>query len=126
MAISRTPVFYSGASSTGRSAPDLSGGTAAGRLYDAHVAEFPPGTAYTFGTNATTPMPNGGGTATHLIAIDGATGALTSTAIALSAPIVMATNTGIFSGAGRIGVHNGTRAYVILMPSGAVADLGAM
>jgi hypothetical protein len=126
IAVSASQVFYTGDGATGRFGLDLSGGTSVGRQYDALVSELTTGTVYTFGSSATTPLPYGGGTATHLILIDGATGALTTTAIPLSPPLSMPSGTGIFAGAGRIGVHNGTRAYVILMPSGTVVDLGAM
>jgi hypothetical protein len=128
IAVSSTSVFYTGDSATGRFALDVSGGVSVGRQYDAIVSELTTGTVYTFGSSASTPIPNGGGTATHLILIDGMTGALTTTAITLSTPIVLGNQSGFFAGAGRLGVHNGSgnRAYVILMPSGTVVDLGAM
>jgi Stigma-specific protein, Stig1 len=129
IAVSRAQAFYTGDSATGRFAiADVSGGVSVGRQYDALIGELSSGTVYTLGTSATTPLPYGGGTVTHLIQIDGSTGALTTTAIALSRSVVLGANSGIFSGAGRIGLHDGTanRAYVVLLPSGAVADLGAM
>jgi hypothetical protein len=126
IAVSRTRAFYTGDSSTAHFALDVSGGTRIGRLYDAMVSELTSGTVLTFGSSATAPL-GSGGTATHLIEIDGSTGALTTRSITLSRSIVMSSgSTGIFAGAGRIGVLASGRAFVVLMPSGTVVDLGAM
>ncbi|HEX4933488.1 MAG TPA: hypothetical protein VFV33_09935, partial [Gemmatimonadaceae bacterium] len=103
---------------------DLSGGAGVGRQYDALVSNLRTGKVYTFASSATTPLPFGGGTATHLIEVDGATGALTSTSIALSPAITMGSGSGLFSGYERAGVHTGTRFFHIQFPSGAVTDLG--
>ena len=128
IAISSTNVFYTGDSATGRFGLDLSGGASVGRQYDALVSELSTGTIYTFGSSATTPIGNGGGAASHLIQINGSTGALTSTAIALSTTIMLGNQSGFFAGSGRVGVHNGAgnRAYVVLLPAGTVVDLGTM
>jgi hypothetical protein len=127
IAVSPTNVFYTGDSATGRFAlANLAGGVGVGRQYDALVSNLRTGQVFTFGTSASVPMPFGGGTATHLIEISGATGALTRNAIALSTPIAMPNgNTGIFSGYDRMGVHTGSRFFHIL-GNGVVADLGAM
>lgn len=125
--VSSTSVFYSGDSRTGRFALDLSAPTMLGTRYEAMVSDIASGTLYTLGTSATTAVPFGGGVVTHLIQIDGLSGALTTTAITLSRSINVGNNTGIFSGRRAIGLHEGTnRAYVIELPSGMVRDLGAM
>jgi hypothetical protein len=126
IAVSDSQVFYTGDSATARFAlANLAGGIGVGRQYDALVGNLRTGKVYTFGTSATVPMGQGG-TATHLIEINGATGALTTTAIALSTPIAMPANTtGIFSGYDRFGVHTGSRFFHI-MPNGTVRDMGAM
>ncbi len=127
IAVSNTNVFYSGDSATGRfSLTDLSGGTNVGRIYDAMVGNLRTGKVYTFGASATTPITYGGGTATHLIEIDGATGALTAVSIPLSSAIALPSGTGIFSGFDRVGVHTGTRFFHIALPTGRVTDLGAV
>ncbi|MBI5513696.1 MAG: hypothetical protein HY909_07995 [Deltaproteobacteria bacterium] len=127
IAVSRSRVFYTGDSTTARFNLDLSSPAGVGRQYDAITSELTSGTVLTFGSSATAPLPNGGGTATHLIEIDGDTGALTTRSVTLSRSIAMTSgSTGIFAGAGRIGVLAGGRAFVVLMPSGTVVDLGAM
>ncbi len=126
IAVSNTNVFYTGDSATGRfSLTNLSGGTNVGRQYDAMVSNLRTGKVYVFGSSAAAPIGYGGGTATHLIEIDGATGALTSSVIALSSPVAMSYGTGLFSGYDRLGVHTGTRFVHIALPSGRVLDLGA-
>ena len=126
IAVSNSQVFYTGDSATGRfNLTTLAGGIGVGRQYDAMVSNLRTGKVYTFGLSATTAMGYGGGTATHLIEINGDTGALTTTAIALSTPIAMGYGTGIFSGYDRMGVHTGTRFFHI-SPTGLVNDLGGM
>ncbi len=128
IAVSTTRAFYSGDSATGAFALDVSSQVSVGRLYDALVSEISTGTVYTLGTSATTPLPNGGGTVTHLIPIDGTTGALGSSAITLSRSFTLGSQSGFFAGSGRVGFHDGgsNRAWVVLLPAGTVLDLGAM
>ncbi len=128
IAVSNTQLFYTGDTTTGRfSLADLSGGTGVGRQYDALVSNLRTGQIYTFATSFTTPLGNGG-TATHLIEIDGTTGALTTNSFRLSSPITMTAYTlvGIFSGYDRVGVHTGSRFYHIDLQFGTVTDLGAV
>ncbi len=126
IAVSNSQVFYTGDTATARFAlTNLSGATRVGRQYDAIVSNLRTGKVYTFGTSATVAMNYGGGIATHLIEINGDTGALTTTAIALSARITLPSGTGIFSGYDRMGVHTGSRFYHI-SPTGLVSDLGPM
>jgi cysteine-rich repeat protein len=125
IAASTTNVFYSGDAQTGRFPLNLSSQAGLGRVYDAMTSNLRTGRVYTFGTSATVAM-GSGGTATHLIEIDGTTGALTTTAIALSTPLSLPSGTGIFAGWDRVVVHNTSRVYSIALPSGAVTDVGAV
>jgi cysteine-rich repeat protein len=126
IAVSTTNVFYSGDSNGVRLPLNLSSQTGLGRQYDAITSNLRTGRVYSFGVNATTTLPYGGGTATHLIEIDGMTGALTGTSIALSTALSLPSGTGIFAGWDRVVVHNTSRVYSIALPSGAVTDLGAV
>ncbi len=125
IAVSSTSVFYSGDSNGVRLPLNLSSQTGLGRIYDAITSNLRTGRVYTFGTSATVAM-GSGGTATHLIEIDGTTGALTGTSIALSTALSLPSGTGIFAGWDRVVVHNTSRVYSIALPSGAVTDLGAV
>ncbi len=133
IAVSSTNVFYTGDSATGRfSTADVGGGTvavAAPAQLDSITQNLRTGTIYSLGTSATTILPGGpggtGGTVTHLLEINGNTGALTGRTIALSTPISVGSGTGIFAGWDRIVILNGTRAYDIALPTGSVVDLGA-
>ncbi|HWH69550.1 MAG TPA: DUF4082 domain-containing protein, partial [Candidatus Sulfotelmatobacter sp.] len=129
IAVSSSRVFYNGDNSAaGFALNDLSGGTALGRVFDAWVSDLRERKIYSL-ANGTTPLTSGGGIATALIEHDGVSGLLTSNVIPLSTSITLTGNygnVGLFAGYGRILVHNGTRMYAILLPTGFVVDLGAM
>jgi hypothetical protein len=113
------------------SAANLSGGVALTNQYDALVTDFRTETIYCFGTNATgiASASQQATTLTHLLELNGVTGFRTGNAVPLSRPITLAgaySNYGFFSGYGRVVVVVGTRVYHIALPSGAVADLGAL
>lgn len=128
IAVSTSQVFVTGDGGTGRFAlSNLSGGTNIGATLDALTSNLRTQTVYSLGVNATTPMGTGGGTVTHLLEINGATGALTGTAIALSSPVVVGSNTGIFAGYDRAVLHpNNGNVFEIAIPTGIVTNLGAM
>lgn len=142
IALSSTQVFYTGDGPTGFgqtgrfSALDLSGGTSTAGQYDGIFSDLATETVYTLGTSPTTPVNatpslTFSGSITHLLQIDGATGALTGTSIALSTPIALSgsfgagNQVGIFAGAGRVVLLTtaGT-AIEIAIPSGTVTTLG--
>jgi len=126
IAVSTTNVFYTGDTATGRFGLDLSGAASTGHQHEALTSDLRTGAVYSLGASATTTLPNGGGTVTHLIPINGATGAPTTPAIALSTAISVRSGSGIFAGWGRVVIHNGARVYSIAVPSGTVSDLGAV
>jgi hypothetical protein len=123
IAASGTHVFYSGDSQTaGFALEDLSGGTGAGRIFDALVGELKSQTVYSLG-NGTTPL-GGGGTVTTLIELNHATAQPGSNVITLSESLDMQNGSGIFAGYDQIALFNGTRVYSIELPSGQVIDHG--
>jgi hypothetical protein len=126
IALGTARVFYSGDTATGAfDRQSLAGTPVAGASLDAMVSDVRTQTAYTFAT-AGGVLPNTGGVATRMIALDPTTGASTGAAIALSATITFAGNTMFGAGWGRVVVLTNGRAYNIATPSGAVTDLGAM
>ena len=129
IAVSGSQVFLTGDAATARFNRDtLGSGASLGVVRDGLVANLATSTVYLLG-NASTPLPNGGGTLNSLIELNGSTGVPSGTVINLSAPITLtgsSSSVGIFSGWNRIVVHNGTRAYLISLPVGSVTDLGAM
>jgi hypothetical protein len=129
IAVSGTKLFVNGAVATGLfNKNDLSGGVAiAGAGYEALTSDLRTQKVYTL-ANAGAPLPFGGGAVTQLIELDGTTGAMIGTPIALSGPaITLGFDAGIFAGDSRILVHaSDSHMYEIALPSGAVTDLGAM
>lgn len=125
IAVSESKVFYSGDSRTAIfSLLDLSGAAALDRVYDGLVGNLRTATVYTL-ASASGPIGQGG-TVTALIEINGVTGQLTANRIELSTPLALPSGSGLFSGYDRIVVHTGIHVYSIDLPSGQVADLGAM
>jgi len=95
-----------------------------GMIYDAGNEE-----AYLLADD-TGPLGTSGGVATRLLPL-ASDGTLTDEEpIALSAPVnatdSLGSDIGLFAGNGRAIVHNGSRLYQILLPSGTVEDLGPM
>ncbi|KAF0170930.1 MAG: Uncharacterized protein FD161_4449 [Limisphaerales bacterium] len=101
-------------------------------FYDSLVSDLRAQKAYVLGGGGTNILGIFGGTVSNLVELHGSNGVPTGTTITLSSPIVMPgtglynANVGIFSGWGRIVLHNGTRAYSINPANGTVTDLGAM
>jgi hypothetical protein len=134
-------VFLRGDDSVGSVNFDLSGGTRVGTntggggfnayTYDSLVSDLRPQRAYVL-ANGSTVLGIDGGTATTLMEIHGTNGVPTGTNITLSSSIVLPSSglysarVGIFSGWGRIILHNDTNAYVINTADGSVTNLGAM
>jgi hypothetical protein len=122
------PLFPPGSGGTARFNLDLSGGTnLPATTYDALTMNLRNQRVYTLGTSAIAPLPFGGGVVTHLIEIDGATGALTATSIPLSQNVPVGFSTGIFAGYDRVVLHplNGGVFEIDLRPGfvGAVTNL---
>jgi hypothetical protein len=66
---------------------------------------------------------------THLLELDGQTGALNGNQVELSTPVSLNNGNGdigLFAGYGRVVLHTGSRVYSIFVPSGIVEDLGYM
>jgi hypothetical protein len=96
--------------------------------YDSLLSDLKTGRVYVPG-NGNTPLSRNGGTATVLLELDGATGVTNGNRVTLSSPIILPRiiqGVGMFSGYGRIALHNGTNVFDIMLPSGQVTDLGAM
>ena len=126
LALSFNEVFVTGDASTARfNLGDLSDATGVGRVYDSLVSDLKTGKIYAL-ANGTTLLPDTF-VVNALIEVDGGTGTLTSNSIPLSVDVNLNGpygSIGIFSGFGRIALHNGTRLFSILLPSGEVQDLG--
>jgi len=118
-------VLLTGDSSTARFAlGDLSGGQAVGIVEDGLVSDVRTGRIFVLATNGI-PVTSGG--IDSLLEIDGKTGLATTNTIVLSTPVDITSCggcVGLFSGLGRVVIHTGSHAYVILLPSGVVQDLG--
>jgi uncharacterized repeat protein (TIGR01451 family) len=130
LAVSSSQVFYSDNLLTARSsAADLSGGVELTRLHAALASNLRTETVYALG-DAGGPFDDyGGGTATRLWEINGASGALSGARVNLSSPIVLppfSSQVGFFAGYDRIVILTGARAYNVALPSGNVTDLGPM
>jgi VCBS repeat-containing protein len=130
IAVSPTRVFLTGDLATARADATTLGNLAGvGTRYDGIVQNIADGHVYTLSTNGVNPYANGGaGSFTHLLGIDGSTGALDGTRITLSTAITpTANNTGIFSGYNRADIVNGTGAvFNIDFPTGTVTNVGTV
>lgn len=99
--------------------------------HDSLISDLRSQKVYLLG-NGTTPIGVNGGTATTLLELDGTNGAVVGAPITLSSSIALGSgglytaNVGLFSGWGRVVIHNGTNAYSIDPATGTVTDLGAM
>jgi hypothetical protein len=125
IAVSDDRLFYSGDTSTGRFDLQSLAGESVGRTYDALASDLATGALYTLGLGST-PLTQAGGTVTTLMALNPATGGLTSGLVSLSQPIPLPAtgSVGIFSGYERIVLLGGGRAWHVSLPGGAVIDLG--
>jgi uncharacterized repeat protein (TIGR01451 family) len=114
------------------SAANLSGGAPLATLYDSLVSDLRTEKIYSLGTGTNfyrTLTTSTSSVVNTFIEINGDTGVRTTNVIALSQSIPMSTTfgtPGLFSGYGQVVIHSGTRVYSIALPSGVVADLGAM
>jgi uncharacterized repeat protein (TIGR01451 family) len=130
IAVSSNRVFVGGDVAPGMfSAADLSGGVPLSTLYDSLVTDLRTEKVYSLGDKTNlfrTITVQTSLVVSTLIEIDGNTGARTTNIITLSAPIALGSGAGLFSGYGQVVLHNGSRVFSIALPSGVVADLGAM
>lgn len=130
IAVSSSHVFYSGDLATGRFAlADLSGGAGVGASYVWPFSDLSSGKVYVL-ANGSAPLPIPG-TANALREVDGSTGALIGAAIPLSSSIFVGFGGGVFSGWGRVILHNNNTetTFDISLPSGSVTqlpDMGAL
>ena len=129
-ALSSSSVFFTGDARTGRfNLTDLGGGAGLPQgsvRYTTLSSDLQTGKIYTLATSATEPITsNFAVTATHLIEINGASGAILG-AVQLSQPIVIGRDngTGFFAGFRRIVVSDGNYIYSVNPANGAVANLG--
>jgi len=126
IAISDSSVFITGDSATARyDLANLANGASLGTLRDSLACDFQNGKAYLL-ANGSTPLGSSGGTITTLLELNPTTGAPNGTTVTLSSSISAPYGSGIFSGYGRIVIHNSSNVYNIAMPSGVVTNLGAM
>ncbi|MEQ2008635.1 MAG: Ig-like domain-containing protein, partial [Limisphaerales bacterium] len=99
--------------------------------YDSLISDLRSQKVYVLG-NGSTVITETGGTATTLIEIHGSNGVPVGSPITLSSSIALGAgglytaNVGLFSGWGRLVIHNGTAVYSIDPASGTVTSLGAM
>jgi uncharacterized repeat protein (TIGR01451 family) len=133
LAVSSNRVIVGGDIAPGMfSAANLSGGVPLSTPYDSLVSDLRTEKIYSLGTGTNfyrTLTTSTSFVVNTFIEINGNTGVRTTNVIALSQPIPMSTAFGVpglFSGYGQVVIHSGTRVYSIALPSGVVADLGAM
>jgi uncharacterized repeat protein (TIGR01451 family) len=128
IAVSSNFVFYTGDGGTARWNIDtLAAGANIGRTADSLVTDLRTETLYSL-ADGNSEISQGFGTTfiTSLLELTSA-GALTGRRIDLSQPIPAAVDfgqIGVFSGRGRVVIHNRTNAFSIAIPSGVVTDLG--
>lgn len=127
IAISTSQAFVTGDGATARfNASDLSGGISLGSVRDSLCVDLRSETVYALG-NGSNPLTSSGGTVTTLIELNGATGSPTGVIRPLSQSFSMPSyDNGIFSGYGRVVVHNGTSVYDINVQTGTVTLRGTM
>jgi uncharacterized repeat protein (TIGR01451 family) len=125
IAVSSNFVFYTGDNGTARWNIETLGGAAQiGRDVDSLVTDLRTETLYSL-ANGDVEL-SFGGTVTALLELTPA-GALTGRRINLSQPVPATVDfgqVGLFSGMGRVVIHNRRNAYSIAIPSGEVTDLG--
>ena len=133
LVVSSNKVIVGGDSAPGMfSAANLSGGVPLATPYDSLVSDLRTEKIYSLGTGTNfyrTLTTSTSSVVNTFIEINGDTGVRTTNVIALSQPIPMSTSfglPGLFSGYGQVVIHSGFRVYSVALPSGVVADLGAM
>jgi subtilisin family serine protease len=126
IAVSADRVFVNGDTAAARlDAANLANPTALPSRLDGLCSNLGTGTIYTFAHNGAD-FAEGGTTVSQLRELDPLTGAPNGNLIALTQSIPIGTNCGVFSGNGRVVLHNGSNVFDIRLPSGAVVDLGPM
>ncbi|MBL8600887.1 MAG: hypothetical protein JNK72_03090 [Myxococcales bacterium] len=129
VAVNGTYVFTTGDSATirGLATAPATLQASTGQRHDAMVTNLRTNDVYVLASSAgELNYVSGTQTVTRLLLLS-ATGALTSTAIALSAPISINTSSslnGLYSGYDRLVIYNGTQMFHIALPSGEVTNLG--
>lgn len=104
----------------------LGNGVSLGTRYDSLCSDLQTGVVFTLGFDGA-PHNSGGQTINQLLEIDPGTGSLTGLTIPLSESITVPNSAaGVFSGAGRVVIHNGTEVFDILIETGTVNALGPM
>jgi hypothetical protein len=126
IAMGATAAYYSGDTATGRFDPETLASTSVGVVHDGLLSNLRTGTVYVLGTSATVEVTGSGGTVTHLIELDAATGRLTTRATPLTTPIAVTSEVGVFSGWDRVALAAGSRVYDIDIATGRVANVGAL
>ncbi|MDF1710762.1 MAG: putative Ig domain-containing protein [Akkermansiaceae bacterium] len=105
---------------------DLDNGVSLGTRYDSLFSDLSTGLIFTLALDGT-PHTNGDQSVNQLIEIDPNTGQLTDFVISLSESVPLTSSgAGVFSGAGRVVIHNGTEVFDILIATGTVRPQGAM
>jgi hypothetical protein len=126
IAVSTSSLFYTGTLATGRFDLDTLAGTATSRRLDGLVSNLRTGVVYTLATGGL-PTRGASGPITTLLEVHPVTGVpTTGGVIALSVPVPLAPDTGLFSGWDRVVIASAGRVYNIDLPSGNVTNLGAM
>lgn len=135
IAVSPTRAMLNGDTSLGAFNPsDLTGGVAVGATHDSLTSDLRDGSLWVLMDSTTHEISYSGPAVTtsitHLGQLDGTTGALNATRIALSMPIPIDSSgqlVGVMGGYGRIIIHGGTGAaarwWMIHLPSGDVVPL---
>lgn len=128
IAVSARKVFVTGTDSSAMfDLTTLGGGVSLGSVYDGLCSDLGSGKVYTLAFDGT-PHTSEAVTINELLELDPITGALTGSSIPLTdpIPITFALGNGVFSGNGRVVIHDGSFVYDILIPSGVVFERGAM
>lgn len=126
--MSDTSVFYTGDLVTARfDLEPLGGAMSLGRQVDGLVSDLQSGKVYSLGTSATDPVGSTGGSVTHLLELDGRSGAMTSRSVTLSQAVMLSYGrAGVFAGYGRLVLLDGSAAWAVDTTTGLVTSLGAM
>lgn len=125
IALSTERLFVTGDAATASFHPDdLTGARSLGRVEDAMVSDLLEGTLYALGAEGA--ALRGPGTVTELLELDSVSATPTGRRVALSSGIDLPGDSGVFAGFGRVVLHDGSRFYQILLPSGSVEDLGPL
>jgi hypothetical protein len=127
IAVSGSRVFLSGDGATGIFDHGLSTtGTVSSGILEGIFTNVKDQSAWTLGTSATTAVSYGGGSITHMVQLDPVTGALTGNSVALSAPVSVGYNTGIFGGYDRVLLNTGMATIQVNLTDGVTTTFGSI